>query len=124
MFDIVYRGLARLNKASIATGEVGSARASANIGCGRFGRARFASQRTGAVFYWGEGGGDPLSGGQPTGGGTILQTNRARFVRYLIDEAWSLRGGCSGVDRLFCTERREDFNLETTGTNCPRTVIF
>ena len=51
MYDIVNRGLARLNKASVATGEVGSARAPANLGCGRFGRARFASKRTGAVFY-------------------------------------------------------------------------
>ena len=52
MFDIVNRGLARLSKASVvAAGEVGSARAPANLGCGRFGRARFASKRTGAVFY-------------------------------------------------------------------------
>jgi len=57
MYDIVNRGLARLNKASVATGEVGSARAPANLGCGRFGRARFASKRTGAVFYWGGRGG-------------------------------------------------------------------
>jgi len=60
MFDIVNRGLARLSKASVvAAGEVGSARAPANLGCGRFGRARFTGKRTGAVSC--EGGGvDPV----------------------------------------------------------------
>ena len=70
------------------------------------------------------GGGDPLSGGQPTGGGTILQTSWARFVRYLIDEGWSWRRGCGGGDRLIRTAQREDLDLETTATKRPRTTIF
>eukprot|EP00090_Calanus_glacialis_P010697 TRINITY_DN19146_c0_g1_i1.p1 TRINITY_DN19146_c0_g1~~TRINITY_DN19146_c0_g1_i1.p1 ORF type:complete len:118 (+),score=10.07 TRINITY_DN19146_c0_g1_i1:944-1297(+) len=115
MSDIVNRGLARLNKASVATGEVGSARAPANLGCGRFGRARFASKRTGAVFYE-RGGGDLLSGGQLTGGGTVLQTSWARSALHLIDEVWSLRSGCGGGDRWIRTAEREDFDLGTTAT--------
>jgi len=75
MFDIVNRGLARLSKASVvAAGEVGSARAPANLGCGRFGRARFTGKRTGAVSCEG-GEWILLSGGQTTGGGTDSHRN-------------------------------------------------
>lgn len=42
------------------------------------------------------GGGDLLSGGQLTGGGTVLQTSWARSALHLIDEVWSLRSGCGG----------------------------
>lgn len=83
MSDIVNRGLARLNKASVATGEVGSARAPANLGCGRFGRARFASKRTGAVFY-------------ERGGGSVVRRSANRWWDSFTDELGEV---CSALNR-------------------------